>query len=102
VGSCNILHGNVGGTFTIQQTDGALVLVEPVGAPGLGGVDMNGHFRIGFAMEDPNNIGYTLIDGYFALSNGAPVSMSGTEELTGNTGVLDCDLRTKFIASHVP
>src|SRR5215471_13452722 len=59
VGSCIGIHGNVGGTLSFSQMDGALLLTDPVtGETAPGGVDMDGRFRIGFLREQPNDIQY--------------------------------------------
>jgi hypothetical protein len=106
VGRCTGFMFSEGQPVLFVQADGFLSMTDPLmSATGQGGVDTDGHFWVGALKEQPGDTQYTLIDGAFVLSGGAPVSMSGTQEMTITTqpvsSPLDCDLKIRIAASFV-
>jgi hypothetical protein len=101
VGNCAELTPTVGGTLQITQADGRFGLGTGTGAVVEGGVDDDGKFWIGYAVEEVGNVQYAILNGKFSLSGGLPTSMQGIQEATGNTGTIDCDIKSSFTARYV-
>jgi len=106
VGSCSGFTFSEGQPVLFMQADGFLSMTDPLmSATAQGGVDADGHFWVGALREQPGDTQYTLVQGDFVLSGGAPGSMSGTQEMTITTQPvsrpLDCDLRIRIAASFV-
>ncbi len=100
-GSCATLHGVVGATLMVTQTDGALQMTDPLSLVlAHGGVDADGDFTLGFLIEELDNVQYALLQGRFASSGGTPTSMSGLQEATTHQSVYDCDVRLQFVAAY--
>lgn len=93
VGSCLALHANVGASFPVMQTDGSIEF-DTGATPATGSIDADGTFHLGFVLEEPNNVQYAVLNGHIATAGGTPTGLTLSQEATGNTGTLDCDITT--------
>ena len=100
VGNCATLFGLTGIPLEMLQTDGVLQMSVAT-TIAQGGVSGDGGYTLGFAQEDLDHTEYTLIQGRFNLSGGAPISTTLTWETTVHGSLNDCDIRTDVLASHV-
>ena len=97
VGSCAGISVNIGATILAAEQDGSLTMTQPDGSVCLGGIDADGRFWCGNAMEQTNASGYLLSDGMIIVANGQPVTANMTDEVTikaSTNGIVgDCDFR---------
>jgi len=101
VGSCGSLVGLTGIPTQVSQTGGALEMrVSTSTAVAEGGVNADGRYRLGSALEDPDNIQYALVQGQFTLAGGIPTRMIGSQEVTVHSLLYDCDVRSNFVATY--
>lgn len=96
VGSCAGITVNAGSITTVIQQDGRLTVTDANGGASVGGVDADGTFWAGSAIEQPGFTVYARTDGQFVLVNGQPDFADFTAtatELINMTGIhFDCDL----------
>jgi hypothetical protein len=95
VGTCSEFHLVPNRTFQLLQQDGMLTQADP-GGLSTGGIDADGAYAVGAAMEDGYGVTYWLTEGEIHLADGVPEKGHATVTLsvTGDFGInVDCDLR---------
>ena len=93
-GGCATLKFLPGVGMSFAQTDGTLLMsnaTSPVTYTG--GVDSDGSFRLNGAAVLTGVMEYLLMDGQFAVANGAPTGMTFMQEASLVNPPYDCDLR---------
>jgi hypothetical protein len=96
-GSCAGVHVFDGAILVAAEQDGTFTMTQPDGKICAGGIDGDGAFRCGGAIEDVSGAAYYLAEGAIHTASGQPTGGNMISENTtrvGADGLLsDCDFR---------
>jgi hypothetical protein len=97
LGLCSYFHVGSDLAFQVLQEEGKLSELDPAGLA-TGGIDADGTYVVGAAVEDGYGVSYSITNGEIHLVDGVPRKGGATvvSTVTGHFGMnLDCDLSVR-------